>query len=59
MKLLSPLLSIFDDIFESNMLTDQNIKRIVNALATPLIKFIMYPICDGSTAKIEKKAPNI
>ena len=32
---------------------------IVKALATPLIRFIIYPIFEGSTAKIEKKAPSI
>ena len=38
---------------------DQNINKIVKALAVALIMLIMSPICVGSVAKIEKKAPII
>ena len=38
---------------------DQNIKRMVKALAAALIIFKTKPICTGSDAKTEKKAPNI
>ena len=33
--------------------------RMVKALESALIIFNKKPICEGSSAKIEKKAPNI
>ena len=41
------------------MVIDQNINAMVNALANPLIKFIVNPTCSLLNAKIEKIAPSI
>ena len=41
------------------MVVDQNINNMVNALATALSMLSINPICDGSVANTEKKAPSI
>ena len=45
--------------FFNNRVMVQNIKRMVNALATALIMFIMKPIWSGLKANMAKNAPNI
>ena len=56
--------SIFDSgfnelIFCNNKTIDQNMNKMVKALAEALIILSTNPICAGSDAKIEKNAPNI
>ena len=48
----------FEVIFTSNNVSDQNINKIVKALANTDIKLMVSAILVGSIAKIEKNAPN-
>ena len=45
--------------FFSNRTMDQNMNKMVKALAAALIMLRTNPICTGSEAKIEKNAPSI
>src|SRR5690554_810450 len=51
--------SCFETMLEIKMVKDQNINRIVKALAKTDIRLIVSAIYEESKAKIEKKAPII
>ena len=54
------IVSLISEVSFFNISTiDQYINEIVNALAKPLIKFIVKPIFSFSIAKIENIAPSI
>ena len=48
-----------ETMFESRMVSDQNIKRMVKALAKTDIRLMVRAILVAPMAKMEKNAPNI